>query len=526
MASVFKPKGKSKYVITYTDDKGRRRKKVGTTDKAVSQRIGRELENRVALRREGLIDAAAESYSAHAARPLAGHLADFRKALEAKNGTPKHAMVTANRAARVLAIAKAKWVTDLSLSKATDALAVLRDTEKLGAETVNHHVRAVKAFSRWLQRDGRARDHTLAYLSTSNPEADRRRKRRALPPAEAGRLVRTAEAGPIVMGMTGPDRARCYALALGTGFRSEEIRTLTPERFDLAHNPPTATVLACYAKNGKEAVQPLPPSLASWLAPWLATLPPERPVFDLPDRTAEMLRVDLAAAGIPYETPSGFCDFHSLRGCYVSYLVSSGASVKTCQTLARHSTPSLTIGIYAKASLHDISGAVDALPDLGPSSQAPEAVAATGTDGRPNPVATQSATRLHDDSTQVEVDHADSAELEGDLKSSGGSPPCGFESHRRQYDRERLETPNPVIDEDLGQGRPAKAKASSRQLPTGHVTTRPQSATRGATRFTARLAPTDLTHPPDLAEVIDAWPGLPESIRAGIVEMVKGAVRD
>ena len=59
--------------------------------------------------------------------------------------------------------------------------------------------------------------------------------------------------------------------------------------------------------------------------------------------------------------------------------MSSGASVKTCQTLARHSTPSLTIGIYAKASLHDISGAVDALPDLTPEAPAPEALAATGT---------------------------------------------------------------------------------------------------------------------------------------------------
>ena len=89
MASIFKPKGKAKYVIMYVDATGRRRKKVGATDKAVTQRIANDLENRVALRREGLIDAAAESYSAHAARPLAGHLDDFRKALEAKNGEPQ-----------------------------------------------------------------------------------------------------------------------------------------------------------------------------------------------------------------------------------------------------------------------------------------------------------------------------------------------------------------------------------------------------------------------------------------------------
>ena len=55
----------------------------------------------------------------------------------------------------------------------------------------------------------------------------------------------------------------------------------------------------------------------------------------MPTRTAEMLRRDLKIAGIPYETDSGVADFHRLRGCYISYLVSSGASVKSCQTRAR-----------------------------------------------------------------------------------------------------------------------------------------------------------------------------------------------
>ncbi len=35
MASVFKPKGSTKYMILYFDENGRRRKKAGTTDKAV-----------------------------------------------------------------------------------------------------------------------------------------------------------------------------------------------------------------------------------------------------------------------------------------------------------------------------------------------------------------------------------------------------------------------------------------------------------------------------------------------------------
>ena len=262
-----------------------------------------------------------------------------------------------------------------------EALAVLR-ADGLGAETINHHVRAVKAFSRWLWKDGRAREHHLAHLATANPEADRRRRRRALTPEEAARLVQAAERGPMAKGMTGPNRARCYRLALGTGFRASELASLTPERFDLAANPPTATVPAGYTKNGREAIQPLSAALAARLAPWLGH--PSRlavPIFNMPDRTAEMIRVDLKAAGIEYETPSGFADFQSLRGVYISNLVSSGASVKTCQVLARHSTPSLTIGLYAKASLHDIKGAVAGLPDPSKPPSQPEAMAATGTTG-------------------------------------------------------------------------------------------------------------------------------------------------
>jgi hypothetical protein len=53
MASVFKPEGASKYIIVYTDETGRRRKKTGATGKGVTERIARDIENKVALRREG-----------------------------------------------------------------------------------------------------------------------------------------------------------------------------------------------------------------------------------------------------------------------------------------------------------------------------------------------------------------------------------------------------------------------------------------------------------------------------------------
>ncbi len=187
----------------------------------------------------------------------------------------------------------------------------------------------------------------------------------------------------VVLGMAGPDRAMVYRVALGTGFRAAELASLYPGSFRLDANPPTIVCEAAYTKNGQLAEQPISEALAALLWPWVAHLEADRPVFTLPDRAADMIRADLEAAGIPYTTSSGVIDFHALRATYVSHLVASGASVKVCQTLARHSTPSLTIGIYAKASVHDLAGAVEALPDLTAPTPRSESssLARTGTDG-------------------------------------------------------------------------------------------------------------------------------------------------
>ena len=75
-------------------------------------------------------------------------------------------------------------------------------------------------------------------------------------------------------------------------------------------------------------------------------------------------------------------------------------SIETCQTPARHSSPVLTIGIYAKASLHDIAGVVESLPDLTPTQPHCEALSATETEGGPLATATQSATPTIVDGTQ------------------------------------------------------------------------------------------------------------------------------
>jgi len=117
MASVFKAKGSSKYTILYVDETGRRRKKAGCSDKAVSERIAHDLENKVALRRQGLIDTKAEAYRDHAARPLSEHLTDWIESLRAKGVKPVCVRQFSACAKQVVALAKGAKLADINPGK-------------------------------------------------------------------------------------------------------------------------------------------------------------------------------------------------------------------------------------------------------------------------------------------------------------------------------------------------------------------------------------------------------------------------
>jgi integrase len=273
--------------------------------------LARDAESATARTKAGDTDPKAERVAREARRPIQEHIDEFIVSLESKGRDPKHVRSTRTYIDRVVTLARIERIADLTLSGVEHAVAALK-ADGRSARSLNAYLTAAKSLSRWLFRDGRTPDYALATLAKLNEEADRRRIRRALTPEEAIRVVQAAETGPEAGGLSGPDRSMLYALATGTGFRADELATLTRERFALDADPPTATVKACYAKNGKEAVQPLAVTLADRLRPWVALKAPGRPVFEgMTERTAEMLRVDLEAAGIPYETASGVVDFHA-----------------------------------------------------------------------------------------------------------------------------------------------------------------------------------------------------------------------
>ena len=146
--------------------------------------------------------------------------------------------------------------------------------------------------------------------------------------------------------------------------RAGELASLMPSCFDLTADPPVIRVQAAYTKNSEEACQPIPVALGAALERFLATKPQDGLVWPgtWHEKSARMLRKDLAVAKIPYKTEDGYADFHALRHGYISMLVKSGVHPKVAQTLARHSTITLTMDRYTHIGLFDTVAAVEGLP--------------------------------------------------------------------------------------------------------------------------------------------------------------------
>jgi len=411
MASIYRRTKGGNFYITYWARPGQRRTVKGCKDRAATEALARKLEADAMLRREGVIDIKADQYAKAEARRLVvkdaegnvtdGHVADFHAMLLAKGNTTKHAQMTLSRVVIIIEECKAERPSDLAASKIQAAIAALRDREYISLQTCNYYLRAMKHFSRWMWRDGRTRDDPLVHLSGFNSQLDRRHDRRALTDEELARLIKAAEKGPKIRAMTGPERAMLYHLAVGTGFRANELRSLTPESFDLEANTPTVTVQAAYSKHRRKDVQPIRRDLADLLRPWLTGKEAGRPVFAMPDKPIKLIRTDLDAAREAWikevrskeecqarrqsdflaycNSAERFVDFHALRHTYISRLVASGANIKVAQELARHSTPTLTLGRYAHVQLVDQTRALDALPAIDTPRANVAPLAATGT---------------------------------------------------------------------------------------------------------------------------------------------------
>ncbi len=405
-----------KWYVEFRDHRRVNRRLAGFTSRAATEEFGRKLDRLIAyhvasggqpdpalaqwvrglptamqqkLADIGLID----SRCAAAARSLADHLDDFEAALLAKGTSAKQAAQVAGRARRLAECCGFRTFGDITGSSVMARLESARRDRTtaegkvikrgLSAQTSNFYLAAMKQFCRWMVRERRAGESPVAHLSGLNVRLDRRHDRRPLTPAEVRRLLAAATNGPVAYGMPGPERALFYRLAVETGLRSGEIRSLTRASFDFDEHP-AVTVEAAYAKNRRCDSVPLRVELARLVQAHVAGLAPAAPVFRLPhpDTVVDMLRADLAAAGIPYVLDGRFADMHALRHTCGTWLAASGAHPKVIQRVLRHSTITLTLDRYTHAFRGDEAAAIARLPSL--SESPPDAaLRPTGTDAAP-----------------------------------------------------------------------------------------------------------------------------------------------
>ena len=416
-----------KWYVEFRDHDQQVRRWPAFTDKARANELGRKLEGLVRCRITGehpdpdiavwleslpkglrtklaeadLLDGATLANS----RPLAEHLADFRKAVAAKGNTSRHVDTVVGRAERLFnACGFAGW-SDIDADRIVNHLQKRQETTKkrkgISAQTYNTYVQAAGQFCRWMVRERRATRNPVAHIAKLNVKADRRYERRAFAVDELRMLIATAEHGPERFGMLGAERALLYHLAVETGLRVGELRSLKRSSFELFANQPIVRVAAAYSKQRDDNVIPLRRTLAGRMLAYLDTKHPNAPAFAVPPSydTAAMLRADLADARATWledatdakerkrRTESDFlcesdhagrkADFHALRHTFITNLAAGNVHPKTAQALARHSTITLTMDRYTHSMRDDEAEALDVLPDLfGP---LPIREAATGT---------------------------------------------------------------------------------------------------------------------------------------------------
>lgn len=360
---MFQRRPGAPWTLVWFDHTGRRRKRSSrTTDKKTAERILAKKIADAALRREGVIDASQDSFRDSATRPVELHLHDFAAKLRVADRGEQHITTT------IKYIESFGWSTlaDITADSANRRTNELRK-DGCGSRTIQAYLTAAKSFTRWLSKNGKLAFDPLMIVDKPNPNAKRKHRRRALLREEFPWLLDAARAGPVRLGMSGSERALLYSVAVQTGLRSGELRSLTRGNLFLSATPPYITCEAGSAKNRKACRQFITTDLANELIAHVARLPmSRRHVFAMPPKedVVEMFRADMAEArkkwlgsNPPQErTESLFLtlsdadgktlDFHSLRHSCGAWLALAGVYPKLIQSIMRHSTMELTMMTY------------------------------------------------------------------------------------------------------------------------------------------------------------------------------------
>ena len=290
----------SKWYVEFVDHTDKVRRLPGFEDKDATAELGRTLEKLVMLRvncetpgRElsrrlegltkrmrkrlaaiGLLD----GQTATANLSLREHVEDWHQGLLAKGGTADHAKLTRQRVLDVFEGCGFRMWGDVQGAKVEQHLADRRGLPKgrrkrLSAVS-NYDHQSVRQFCRWMVPTGRG-----VPTRQAKPGECRDRCRAAAGDyrRRAASAASAAETGGEQFGVAGPERALVYRLAVESGLRAGEVRSLTRASFRFGAKLATVTVEAKSSKRRRRDELPLRPDTADELnATWLTSTPVRR----------------------------------------------------------------------------------------------------------------------------------------------------------------------------------------------------------------------------------------------------------
>jgi len=371
------------YYGKYKDENDIWREKKLFKDKLASEQMFAKIVKKVELTKAGIFD----RFEKDRQKALTEHLEDFKQNLLNKGNTVKHVNLTYNRAKKIVDGCKFKFINDIKASAVEHYLAD-RKRQGLSIQSSNFYLQSIKQFCHWLVSDQRTGDNPIQHLKGQNTNTDRRHDRRALELDEIEKLLRAVRCSSKSHNMTVKQREALYTLALSTGLRASELARLRWSSLNLSQSEPLLVLRAAYSKRKKEDTLPLRADIAKLFADWKTEINANDedkifPSFN-PKRGASMIRKDLQVANIEYIDSSGrVADFHSLRHTFITILTRSGVSPRVVQSLARHSTISLTMDRYSHINLTNEREALEALPDLTNDKPESQVALKTGTDDLP-----------------------------------------------------------------------------------------------------------------------------------------------
>lgn len=369
MASVHKSPKSKYFFAVFKDANGKRRSKSTLqTDKDAAIAIASQWEKEAALVRAGVTTAEALN-----PLPLSQHLSSYLARLKLNGRTPQHI-----RSVDKLVCA---YLTHAKLSSSLPSAATLGGVESFLSDANYRPSTRAKVISILRSFFSSVRsDPFLKPLKVSRKAMKRERKihRRLILPEEidvlnaylrgtqstpnvGGSNTGTAKVCGTLYGWTPSLRYFFYNTALQTGLRRSELLALKAS--DFVFDAPTPYVLATDVKNQDlHARQFLETEFAGELRKYVSSLPSKAYVFPKPcssfaEMLPRMIRRDFQQAGLD---PSDI-DVHTLRHALCSWLAKSGASLKTCISISRHSSISLFCETYGHLFPQDEANAIQSV---------------------------------------------------------------------------------------------------------------------------------------------------------------------